>query len=53
MKIREPIRLVIMYSDRLAIKWGRHSYISAWHNMFFFYQGRNKVAIEMTLDSFI
>ena len=31
MKIREPIRLVIMYSDRLAIKRGRHSYISAWH----------------------
>lgn len=42
MKIREPIRLVIMYSDRLAIKWGRHSYISAWHNMFFFSKEETK-----------
>lgn len=36
MKIREPIRLVIMYSDRLAIKRSRHSYISAWQTGVFF-----------------
>lgn len=37
MKIREPIRLGIMYSDRLAINQGRHSYISAWHSKGFFF----------------
>lgn len=35
MKIREPIRLVIMYSDRPAIKRGRQSYISAQPAVFF------------------
>lgn len=33
MKIMESIRLVIMYSDRLALKCGRHFYISARHTM--------------------
>lgn len=38
MKIREPIRLVIMYSDRLAIKRGRHSYISSTaYSIYFFF----------------
>lgn len=36
MKIREPIRLVIIHPDRLAIKKARHSYVSTWHNEAFF-----------------
>lgn len=43
MKIREPIRLVIMYSDRPAIKRGRQSYISAPPAVFFsFFPGKWK-----------
>lgn len=36
MKIREPIRLVIMYSDRLAIKWGQTLlHLSTAYSIFF------------------
>lgn len=46
MKIREPIRLVIMYSDRPAIKRGRQSYISAQPAVFFsfFSRGSGKIS---------